>query len=213
MKMFAIDLLKGQGIPVRSRPENIAATVMTLAIPAIIAVIMFVYYMHNSIVISIQRREMANYETMTNKLTDAVALQKAFEDKKKVVNGCLSEVGTNIGKYTQWTPVIVETVKNMPDSMVLTGINVNEENLQKSVLSKKGETVNITIPVKTLQISVSENSGFAYGQAIRDFEDRLRVSPVFSPRLDNINVSQDVDKFTGEGVTSYQINCSFKPTL
>lgn len=214
VKMFTIDLLKGQGIPARSRPENVAVMAVTLAVPAIIAIIMLGYYMHSSIVTSVQKKEIASYETMTNKLSESAALQKAFKTEKETVKGCLSEVATTINKYTQWTPILVEMVKSMPDSILLTGVNVTEETVQKKILLKgnPGQMTDSVVPIKTLQINVSENPGLDYGRSIRDFEDRLRSSPVFGPRLDNINVSQDVETFKGQGVVLYQINCVFKPT-
>ena len=39
--MFDIDLLKGQGIPIRSRPEGVAVAIVTVAVPVIIAIVMF----------------------------------------------------------------------------------------------------------------------------------------------------------------------------
>jgi ribosomal protein L24 len=215
VRMFTIDLLKGQGIPVRSRPENIAVTAVTLAVPAIIGAIMFGYYMRNSIAISIQKQEIASYETRINKLSEAAALQKAFEEEKKVVNGCLSEAAATINKHTQWTPVLIEIIKNMPDSILLTGINVREDNVKKKEPSKNksGEMVEVDVPVRILQINACENSGPGYGQSIRDFQDRLRASPLFSSRLDNISVSQGVDTLKRQDVVSYQINCAFKPGL
>jgi hypothetical protein len=214
-KMFTIDLLKGQGIPIKSRPESIAVTAVTLAVIAIIAITMLGYYLHNRIVISIQRQRIANYETKINELSEAVTLQKAFEKEKEIINGCLSEVSTTINKHTQWTPVLTEIVKSMPDSILLTGMDVKQDTVKKKAPSKnKGEgMVDVAVPVRMLQINVRENSGFGYGQSVRDFQERLRSSALLSPRLDNIDVSQEVDKLKGQDVVSYQIICAFKPGL
>jgi hypothetical protein len=94
---------------------------------------------------------------------------------------------------------------------VLTGIDVSEQNTTKKVFSKKtGDMAEITVPVKVLQINVYENSGPIRGQAIRDFQDRLRASPLFSSRLDDVSVSQSVISSKGQDVVSYQIHCLFK---
>jgi hypothetical protein len=215
VKMLTIDLLKGQGIPIKSRPKSIAVMAVMLAIPAIIAIIMFSYYMHNRVVISIQKQRMVNYETKINELSEAAALQETFEKEKKVVSGCLSEVATNINNHVQWTPVLIEIVKSMPDSILLTGIDIKQDTVKKKVPSKKGseEKVDVIVPVRILQIDARENSGFGHGQSIRDFQNNLRSSAVFSPRLDNISISQGIDTFKGQDVVSYQINCIFKPGL
>jgi hypothetical protein len=186
-----------------------------LEVPAIIAIIMFGYYMHNRVVISIQKQKIVNYETRINELSETAALQEAFEKEKEIINGCLSEVAAAINNHTQWTPVLIEIVKSMPDSILLTGIDIRQDTVKKKVPSKKGggEKVDVVVPVRILQIGARENSGFGHGQSIRDFQDSLRSSAVFSPRLDNINVSQGVDTFKGQDVVSYQINCAFKPGL
>jgi hypothetical protein len=214
VKMLTIDLLKGQGIPVRSRPESIAATTVMLEVPAIIAIIMFGYYMHNRVFISIQKQKIVNYDARINRLSGAAAVQIAFEKEKENINGCLLEVAATINKHTQWTPVLVEVVKSMPDSILLTGIDVKQDIVKKKVLSKEGggEKV-VTVPIRVLQISARENSGFGYGRSIREFQDRLRSSALLSSRLDNINVSQSVGVSNGQDVVSYQINCAFKPGL
>jgi hypothetical protein len=212
--MFTIDLLKGRGIPVRNRPENIAVAAVTVAVPVIIALIMFGYYMRSSIVLSVQKQEIIGCDTQISKMSEAAALQKTFESEKKIANGCLSEVATNIKNHIQWTPVLVEIVKNMPNSILLTGINVKEDNITKKVFSKEtGKTTDVSVPVRTLQINVFETSGSVHGQSIRDFQDSLRSSAVFGPQLDNISVSQGVEKLKGQDVVSYQIDCSFKPGI
>ena len=214
VKMLTIDLLKGQGVPVRSRPESIAATTVMLEVPAIIAIIMFGYYMHNRVVISIQKQKTVHYDARINRLSDAAAMQVAFEKEKENINGCLLEVGTAINKYTQWTPILVEIVKNMPDSVVLTGISIKQHTVKTKAPAKEGRGEKVmVVPVRTVQINARESSGFGYGRSIREFQDRLRSSALFGSRLDNINVSQGVEALKGQDIVSYQINCAFKPGL
>jgi hypothetical protein len=45
--MFKIDLLKGQGVPVKSRPESIAITAVALVVPIVIAFVMLGYFLQN----------------------------------------------------------------------------------------------------------------------------------------------------------------------
>ncbi len=72
--MYMIDLLKGQGVPIRSRPEGIAIAVVTAAAPVIVAIIMFSVYLSSKIATSVQMREINNYETKikSEKLLDDV---------------------------------------------------------------------------------------------------------------------------------------------
>ena len=61
--MFTIDLLKGQGIPVKSRPETIAIAAVAFAVPVIIAIVILGYYLHSGIILSIQKQGVVIYET------------------------------------------------------------------------------------------------------------------------------------------------------
>jgi len=209
--MFTIDLLKGESIPIKSKPEGIAAATATFAVPVIVAIVMFGFYLINSIAISIQKQEIVNYETKTNELSDAVELQKSFEKEENVINSSLSEVSSSIGRHTQWSPVLVTLAENMPDSMVLTNLEV-EQRFVRSKVPKKDDPqtmVNINVPVRTLRLSVSGKPQDNWEEAVRDFRDRLRFSTVLGPKLEDIRVSQHVEK----DVVCYEIDCIFKPGL
>jgi Tfp pilus assembly protein PilN len=215
VKMLTIDLLKGRGIPVRSNPDNIATMMVMLEIPVIVTIMMLGYYLHSDVVISIREQKIVNYERKIEKLSEAAALQEAVTNEKETIDSCLSEVAATINKHTQWTPVLIEIVENIPDSILLTGIDIKQGSVKKKVPSRDGNggDVEVVVPVGILRINVREKSGFNHEQSIRDFEDSLRSSAVLGPQLDNINVSQGVDTLKGQDVVSYQIDCAFKPRL
>ncbi len=213
--MFTIDLLKGQGIPIKSRPENIAVGAVTFAVPVIVAIVMFGFYLSDRVVISVQRQGIVNYESNIGKLSEAAELQKSFEREKNAISGCLSDVSSAIGKHTQWSDILVVLVKNMPDSMVLTRLEAKERSVRRKVPQKgdPGKMVSISVPVRTLQMSISGNSHYNCDKAVRDFRDRLRFSTLLGPKLEDIRVSQKSDTLDGRDVISYEIDCIFKPQL
>jgi len=213
--MFTIDLLKGQGLPAKSRPEGIAIAATTLAVPVIIAIVMFGFYLRNKIIISIQKQEIVNYETKIVELSDAVELQKSFENEKNAVSSCLSEVSTFISRHTQWSPVLTTLVKNMPDSVVLTELNVKQSSVKRKVPKKDDpkKMIDISIPVRTLQMNVCGSPQSNCDKAVRDFRERLRSSAFLGPKLENIRVSQRFGTLESRDVVFYQIDCIFKPEL
>jgi Tfp pilus assembly protein PilN len=213
--MFTIDLLNGQGIPIKSRPGGVAIAAVTFAVPFLVAMAMFGFYLSNKIAVSVKKQEIVNYEKHINTLSDAVELQKSFENEKNNMNSCLSEALSSIGKHTQWSPVLVTVVKNMPDSMVLTKIEVKQHSVKRKVPKKDDpkNTVDISVPVKTLQISVSGRPQTNNDEAVKDFMDRLRSSASLAPNLENIKISQKSDTLDGQNVVSYEIDCVFKPEL
>jgi len=213
--MFTIDLLKGEGLPAKSRPEGIAIAATTLAVPVIIAIVMFGLYLRNKIIISIQKQTIVSYETKIDELSDAVELQKSFENEKNAVSNCLSEVSTSISRHTQWSPVLATLVKNMPDSVVLTELGVKRSSVKRKVPKKNDpkKMIVISVPVRTLQINVCGSPQSNCDKAVRDFRDRLRSSAFLGPKLENIRVSQRSGTLESREVVSYQIDCIFKPEL
>ncbi len=213
--MFTIDLLKGQAVPIKRGPESIVITAVTFAMPIIVAIVMFGFYLSNKITISVQKQRTTTYETNIEQLSQAAELQKSFEQEKKAINDCLSEVSSSLSRHTQWSPVLMTLVENMPDSMILTKLEVKQRSIKKKVPKKDDpqKMVDISVPVRTLQISISGSPQHDCDKAVKDFRNRLRFSKLLEPKLEDIIVSQKADKLEGQDVVSYEINCIFKPQL
>ena len=213
--MFTIDLLKGRGVPAKSRPRNIAIGAAAVVVPVVIAIAMFGFYLRNRIVISIQKDAIANFKTKIAGMSDAIELQKSFEQQKKTYNNCLSEVSGNLDRHTQWSPVLTTLVKNMPESVILTALDVKQRSIKIKVPQKDDpkKMIDTAVPVRTLQMTVAGKPQSNSDEAIKDFSERLRSSSLLGPRLENIRIAQGVAKLGEEEVVSYQIDCIFKPGM
>jgi len=213
--MFTIDLLKGQGIPLRSGPGGVAIAAVTVAIPIIGAMAMVGLYLHNRVIVSVKQREIVRWQAKIGKLSDAVELQESLEKQKVVYRDCLSEVKSSIDRYTQWSPVLATLVENIPNSVVLTDLEVRQHFVKRKVPRKDNPEVmiDVDVPVRTLRMSVRGRPQHNCDKAVRDFQDRLRSSDVLGPRLKNIVVSQESGTIGGQEIISYQIDCAFEPGL
>jgi Tfp pilus assembly protein PilN len=213
--MFTIDLLKGQGVPAKSRPRNIAVGAAAVVAPIIIAIAMFGFYLRNRVVISIQKNAIANFKTKIAGMSDAIELKKSFDQQKKTYNNCLSEVSGNIDGHTQWSPVLAILVENMPESVILTALDVKQRSTKIKVPQKDDpkKMIDAAVPLRTLQMTVVGRPQSNSDEAIRDFSERLRSSSLLGPRLENIRMAQGVAKLGEEEVVSYQIDCIFKPGM
>ncbi|MHC4418134.1 MAG: hypothetical protein ACYSU6_06055, partial [Planctomycetota bacterium] len=92
--MFTIDLLKGQGVPVKGRPEGLVVAAVTFAVPFVAAIVMFGLYLSDRIVISVKKQEIVSCQQSIDKLSEATKLQKSFEQERQLINSCLSEVAS-----------------------------------------------------------------------------------------------------------------------
>lgn len=213
--MFTIDLLKGRGVPRKSSAGSVATVAAAAFVPVVIAIAMFGLYMRNKVVISVQASTITNYEAKTRKLSDAVKQQKAFEEEIKTYNNYLTEVSNNLDRHTQWSPVLVTVVENLPDSVVLTSLEVKQRSVRQKVPKKDDPKImiDISVPVRNLLMTVSGMPESNSDEEIREFSDQLRSSDLLGPKLENVRISQGVGKLGNKEIVSYQINCMFKPGM
>ena len=213
--MFTIDLLKGQGVPMKTGPWGVAIAVMAFIVPILVGIAMLGFYTSNRIVIKVARQEIVSYENNIKTLSDAVKLQESLEKEKNSIDGCLSEALFSVGRHTQWSPVLATVVENMPDSMVLTRLEVKQHSVSKKVPQKEdpNKMVNVNVPASILQMSVNGRPQANNDKAVKDFKDRLRLSALLAPKIEDIVISQKTDTFEGQEVVSYDIDCIFKPEL
>ncbi len=213
--MFTIDLLKGQGIPIKSRPEGIAIVAIALAVPLIAAMVMIGYFTHSKVVMSIQKQRMLSYQTKAKQLSSALDIQKAFESEKKGINVCITEASASIERHSQWSRTLVGLVENLPSSLVMTELSVKQRSVRLKVpkADDPKKTIDITVPARTLQINVSGRADNNLDEQIRDYRNAIRSFPLLEQKLKDVRVSQGSGTLDDEEVVSYEVDCIFKPQL
>jgi hypothetical protein len=213
--MFTIDLLKGQGVPVRTKPQGIAIFAATFAVPFLVAILMAGYYFCNKVVISVARQNIAGFDNQTKRMSDALKLRESFEKEKSSVNASLADVSALLRGHFQWTPVLVTLAENLPDSVVLTNLEVKLSTIkQKAPKAEKDKKGDASVSVRTLKMRVSANRSPSTDLEVRTFREKLRDSEVLGPKLDDVLIaSQGPDSIDGRDVVCYDIDCVFKPGL
>ena len=213
--MFTIDLLKGEGLPVEDTARSMAVAAVASVVPAVVVIAMSGFFLLNKIHLSIQSGRVATFETKTEELSDAVARQTGLERDKAAYSACLAEAEAAIGRHTQWSPILVTIVGNLPESVVLTGLEVDRRAIRVKVPTKEDPqiTKDVSITTPTLRMNVAATPKSDGYKDVRSFRDKLLASASLGPMLENITVSQKADVVNGLEVVSYEINCIFKPKL
>jgi len=211
--MFITDLLKGQGIPIKSKPGGAALMGISFAIPVVIIMIMFANYLHGHIVLSTRERLIGNYEARMDKLAAHLKFQENAECEIDNLNACLQEVADTITQHIQWSPVLQVLAANMPESLVLEELHVETATgLTKKVPKRDDPSkyITITLPKRILRISLYRKLRSGGDEAVLQLQQKLRNSSVLSPIVDTIRpVSQEADE--KEGLMRYEIECIFEP--
>jgi len=213
--MFTIDLLKGQGIPAHSTPTGIIITIMSVIVPLVIAIALLSNYLNDKIVISVHTQRIKNYDSQMNKLTSAIEKEKSFKKQHNSLNNCMSEITSFYSKEIQWSPILAMLAKNIPNSVVLTELDVKENTVRKEVPNKNNpdEMVNVLVLTRTLKIFICGRTNSDCAQDVREFRDSLLFSDVLGQKLKDIQVSQKAATLEGRDVVLYEIDCIFKSIL
>jgi Tfp pilus assembly protein PilN len=213
--MFTIDLLKGQGIPARSRPEGIVATAVTVVLPVAIALTMLGIYLSNRVVINIQKKEIAGYEKKIAGLSDEVKVHKNYEKQKSEVKQRISETADAISDRQQWSDILVTIVENLPDSLVLERMAVESRPTKVKITDPKNpkKKKNKTVMRRSLLLTFGGSAGEVSNRQVQAFRDKLKVSKVLGPQVEDIPVSQRVEMADGREVITYEMKCILKPQI
>jgi Tfp pilus assembly protein PilN len=185
--MFTIDLLKGKAIPLTGMPGGLAIMAMAALAPIAAALGMFTLYQNNQIAVSVREKEIATFEAEIGKLSGAVELQDALQKEKMLYGRCLSEVKSSISSHKQWSPVLTELMENIPDSVMLTSLEIKH--------------------------GVSGGQQSNPDEAVKDFMNRLWACDTLRSKLEKIGHSQEHIELDGQQLISYEISCVFKPGL
>lgn len=194
-------------MPPRSGPARIIIIVITVLVPSFISLLLAAFYIHNEIVTTINRQEVIKIQDKAVEFSGDVKMQKNMEREAVLYRSCLSEINKHIGKYNQWSPVLVTLVREMPDSVVLTGLDLEHDMIQQETPNEN--PLNAT-PATKLVIKVSNLGQGGYGEDIKDFRNRLYASSMLGSKLENIAFSRKTQEKDGMETISYQIECIFK---
>ena len=210
--MLAIDLLKGQGIPLKTRPAGASLTAIIIAVPMVATIITLGNYVRGEVILRNQKRLLTTIQTEIFKLTDSVKFKQDTERQIEDMNACFVEVDEAILRQIQWSPVLQVIAENMPSSLVLSSLNIKSELKSKDVPRRNDplKKVSVPFPKRTLYISLYGKQIRGSDEAVLEFLSALNASNVGSDRADKPRlVAQATDE--KKNVTNYVIEYVFMP--
>ncbi len=212
---YEIDLLKGEGLPIRSRPGGVAFACIVIVVPLLAALGAVNFYKDCRVVIAIQKQQAHRYDAAAEALSDAVQRRAALEKEKAEATGVLSDVKAALSRRYQWSPALAAIVDNLSDTLVLTKLEARQETTRCKVPVKEdpSKKIDVTVPVRALRIGVCGQEKGGSAEAVRKLQESLRSSAALGPLLDTITVSQDTTTLEGQEAVHYELYCVFKPLV
>jgi len=213
--MYTVDLLKGEGVPIRSRPGGIAFACLIVVVPFLAGTGAVSFYLDSNVVIAIQQQQVNRLAVTIEALSGAVQKKDALEKEKVQATRMLADVKTALGGRTQWSPVLASLVENLSETVVLTKLEARQDTIRCKVPAKDDPTrqVDGSVPVRALRICVCGKDKESSSEAVRKLQESLRSSPATGPMVDTITVSQDATTLDSQEAVLYELNCVFKPVV
>jgi hypothetical protein len=207
--MFTINLLKEKTVSSNYLNKTVSYLIAAI-LPATAIAVMALLFLGNTAVLASQRKQVAKYDGFLAELSEAVKMQKDFDSEKKSINRNLSELSGSLKNYTQWSPILIEVIKTMPDKMIITDLQVKKAPTSRKITTSDGKSKSIKGFKNTLSLSLSGNSRQNYDSDVREYGDRMRSSEVLKGLgLEQITVSQKEEDVDGQDVVAYGIGCVF----
>jgi hypothetical protein len=210
--VYTVDLLRGEGIPIRSRPSGIAFACLLVTIPLGVGIAMAGAYFDHRVTLSVQSQELTKVQRTVGAMSGALERKRSLEQRKIGAGRCLVDVKTALTGHTQWSPVVAALVESLPDGLVLTKLEARSEFIRVRVPSPSDPNtmIDTSVPARTLAVRVCGRDRDASYLAVRDFQDRLRSSALLGPRLSTITVAQDSTTMDGDHAVNYELTCALQ---
>lgn len=210
--MYTIDLLKGEGIPIRSRPGGIALACLIVVVPLLLGLAMTSIYLDGQVVLSIQKQQLSKLEAASEALSKAVTRKDLLDQEKSQASARLCDIKTALDGYTQWSQILATLVESLSDTLVLTRLEARRDTVRVKVPAKEdpARKIEVSVPVRALKLSVCGQQVATASQAVRNLQEELRSSPTLGPLLDTITVSQNTAMLDSQKAVLYELECVFK---
>jgi len=210
--MLTIDLLKGQGIPLKTRPAGASLLAIVIAVPVVVTIVALGNYVRGGIMLRNQKHLLNTIQADIFKLSNSVRYKEEAESQISAMKECFIELDDTILQQIQWSPILQVLAEKMPSSLVLSSLTIRSEIETKQVPHRKSPSKKIPVPVpkRVLYISLYGRQTRGSDEAVLEFLSILNTSSILRNRADNIRlVAQATDKRRNS--VNYVIECVFKP--
>ena len=212
--MFKIDFLKGQGLPTKSRPLDIAMLTTVVMFAAMVFALLGIQYFAYKSELVYKQKELTRAQGL-------VKLDKTagkYEKRLTVYEQCRAEVADSIGRYVQWTPVLREFSMTLPPTMLLNELRATRTVSKEKVTSKKDpkKKVDVEIFTRRFQADLYDFMPDEDGAILRSYLADCRNSDALNDILEGVYLSESSDDeyedSTGDkrNVKKHIVNCTLR---
>jgi hypothetical protein len=210
--MYQINMLKGSQLHEKHWPSILLAGI-AFVVPIALAFVISIAYFNDKAALVTQDEKISDYEFQlrdmeeAKKRVDSVVL--AIQNK----TSSLSDVEEVLGRHIQWSDILIAISENLPDTLVVNKLEVIKSSAKRIVDRRYGvkKKINITIPARTLVISLYSESAEGDDAAVRNLQRNLIKSAAFQRCVKDVVIAtREPDSIDGKDVVHYELNCILK---
>jgi hypothetical protein len=212
--MYKIDLLKGQGVPIKHRRGGVFMIVATFAVPGLLFAAAYTQYMVNRINVGRIEARIEDRQKQIDALRHAVVERRELESQEGVMRESIDEIARQVVKHEQWTDVLKAMVEKLPESLTMSRIEVKQSSTSKMVPDPvdPNKTKTASFATRTMLVSLLGNAKSNNIGVVRDYIHAVNETRPIASRVSDIRISgQDDEKIGNDECTRYDIDCVFKP--
>lgn len=210
--MYQINMLKGRQLP-EDHWVGIVLTGIAFLIPVVLAFAISIGYFNDKSNLSDQQEKLTDYEFQIREMEGAKTRVDSVVSEIHKVSASLSDVGEVLARHTQWTDILMAISDNLPDTLQVNKLDVKCRTVTRTVDQRYGDKkkINISIPARTLVISLYSVSGEGDDAAVRDLQRSLIESESFQRCVKDVVIAaREPDNVDGKDVVRYELNCVLK---
>ena len=129
------------------------------------------------------------------------------------IQASLVEVNSTLRRYVQWSSMLLAINNSLPDGLAVNKLDVAVRNVRRLV-SQKGnpdKKVNISVPARTLALSLLSDVDDNGDAAIQQFQKKLLGTEPFKKHVREIVIAlREPDNVNDSEVIRYELNCILK---
>ncbi|MFH1616879.1 MAG: hypothetical protein ABIG61_17570 [Planctomycetota bacterium] len=210
--MFTIDLLKGSGSPVKIKPAQTLILLVLFILPVLIFSLICLSFLRNSACIRRHKGYVRNLEAANKEMVSDIGHYDKLTSRSKAIKEYLQQISEKLNNNMQWTPVLVGVAECLPDSVVLSKLDVRITNIKEKVTDPKNpDKYSFRNNIKRIiKISAYCPSSGSCDSNIRDYLQVLRSQSEASSLIEDVQiVAQKNDVYKDRDVLTYDIDCLF----
>lgn len=211
--MFTIDLLKGRNLPEKGGWREMAIAYAAMSILIVCAIVVSRGYFTNKKTMIEQEQIVNAYELRLKEMQGDKALADSIVSDSRSIRASLVDVGSALRRQVQWSDMLLAINDSLVDSLNINKLDVTVRKVQRAVPQKgdPNKKINISVPARTLVVSLFSHVGGNGDEAIRKFQKKLLKTEPFKKYVREIVIAlREPDTIDGREVIRYELNCIFK---